>query len=63
VDMTELKRTTYDEGDQATRVALKLRLDEALRRRVANAAKASVRSLNSEIVYRLKHSFEEAGGA
>ena len=40
-------------------VALKLRFNEALRRRIAAAAKASLRSLNSEIVFRLKTSLDQ----
>ena len=63
MEMTEVKQTTFFERDPDDRVALKLRLNEASSL-VADAAKASVRSLNSEIIYRLKHSFEqEASGA
>jgi len=42
---------------------LNLRLDDPLRRQVAAAAEQYERSLNSEIVYRLRSSFErEASG-
>jgi hypothetical protein len=34
-------------------------LDDALRQQIADAAKRSVRSINSEIVYRLRTSFEQ----
>jgi len=38
---------------------LSLRLDEPLRQLLLNAAKRSVRSLNGEIVWRLRKSFEQ----
>jgi hypothetical protein len=42
-------------------VAMQVRLTEALRRRLAEEAKANERSLNSEIVYRLGQSLGPAG--
>jgi hypothetical protein len=36
-----------------------VRLDEALRQRLIAEAKRSVRSLNGEMVYRLRKSFED----
>jgi hypothetical protein len=42
-------------------VALKLRLREALRKRLEVAAKGQERSLNSEIVARLEQSFDREG--
>jgi hypothetical protein len=39
-------------------VARTLRLDEELRQRLADAANRSVRSVNSEIIFRLRASFE-----
>jgi hypothetical protein len=47
---------TVHEPDELARVSL--RLDDGLRRRLADAAAHSVRSLNSEIVYRLRSSFD-----
>jgi hypothetical protein len=44
------------EGDA---VKLNLRLDDALHQQLASAAKQSVRSLNGEIVYRLRFSFAD----
>ena len=38
---------------------LSLRLDEPLRQQLVTAAKRSVRSLNGEIVWRLRQSFQE----
>ena len=38
---------------------LSLRLDEPLLQQLVTAAKRSVRSLNGEIVWRLRQSFEE----
>jgi hypothetical protein len=40
-------------------VARTLRLDEELRQRLADAANRSVRSVNSEIIFRLRASFED----
>jgi hypothetical protein len=52
------RQTSHDtERDLNDPVALKLRFNEALRRQIADAAKRSVRSINSEIVYRLRTSF------
>jgi hypothetical protein len=56
---TQTNQGRAAERDPDDLVALKLRLNEALRRRVADAANASVRSLNGEIIYRLKSSFEQ----
>jgi hypothetical protein len=42
---------------------LSLRVDETLRRQLADAAKRSVRSLNGEIVYRLRSTFEQPSDA
>jgi hypothetical protein len=39
-------------------VKLRVRLTEELRQRLSDAAKGSLRSLNSEILYRLRSSFE-----
>jgi predicted HicB family RNase H-like nuclease len=39
-------------------VKLRVRLTEELRQRLSAAAKDSLRSLNSEILYRLRASFE-----
>jgi hypothetical protein len=44
--------------DRDERAELTLRLNEALRRQIAEAARRNVRSLNSEIVYRLRTSLE-----
>jgi hypothetical protein len=44
-------------------VHLKLRLDEALRQQIADAAKSSLRSMNSEIVYRLRKSLSKQAAA
>jgi hypothetical protein len=44
-------------------VILSLRFSEALHRQIADEAKRSVRSINSEIVYRLKMSFEREAAA
>lgn len=40
------------------RIKLQLRINETLRQRLAEEAKRSVRSLNAEIIYRLRSSFE-----
>jgi hypothetical protein len=40
------------------RVQVSVRFDEALRQRLEDAAKASLRSMNAEIIFRLKTSFE-----
>jgi hypothetical protein len=40
-------------------VARTLRLDQELRQRLADAANHSVRSINSEIVFRLRASFKD----
>jgi len=40
------------------RIQVSVRFDEALRQRLEDAAKASLRSMNSEIIFRLKTSFE-----
>jgi predicted HicB family RNase H-like nuclease len=40
-----------------------MRLDEALHRQLALEAKRSVRSLNGEIVWRLRKSFEQQSDA
>jgi hypothetical protein len=42
---------------------LSLRLDEKLRRQIAAAAERSMRSLNGEIVYRLRSTFEHSAEA
>jgi predicted HicB family RNase H-like nuclease len=47
------------ERPQADRVNVNLRFDEALHQRLVAEAKRSVRSLNGEIVYRLRESIEE----
>jgi hypothetical protein len=39
-------------------IKLQLRLNEALRQQIAAAAASSIRSINSEILYRLRSSFE-----
>lgn len=39
-------------------VALTVRFDEELRRQLADAADRSVRSMNSEIIFRLRTSFD-----
>jgi hypothetical protein len=39
--------------------AFTLRYDDALRRQLIDAAQRSIHSVNSEIVYRLKSSFEQ----
>jgi hypothetical protein len=38
-------------------IKLQLRLNEALRQQIAAAAASSIRSINSEILYRLRSSF------
>jgi TraY domain len=38
--------------------ALTVRFDKALRRKLETAAKTSIRTLNGEVVFRLKSSFE-----
>jgi predicted HicB family RNase H-like nuclease len=48
------------EREPTERVAFNVRFEEALRRQIAAAAKRSVRSLNSEIIYWLRASFENA---
>jgi predicted HicB family RNase H-like nuclease len=40
-------------------VAFTVRFNEDLRQRLANAANRSVRSINSEIIFRLRSSFEQ----
>jgi Arc-like DNA binding domain len=45
----------------ADKVGLILRFDEALRRQLERAAKAPNRSMNAEIVQRLKDSFQREG--
>ena len=42
---------------------LNVRFDDELRSRVEAAARSSLRSMNSEIIYRLKTSFERADEA
>lgn len=42
---------------------LNVRLDDELRNRIQAAARSSLRSMNSEILFRLKHSFEDGGQA
>jgi hypothetical protein len=49
--------TTTAERDLDDRVELRLRFDEALRRKIAAAANRSLRSVNAEIKFRLKTSF------
>jgi len=44
-------------------IALTLRFNEDLRQQLADAASRSVRSMNSEIVFRLRTSFEQDEGA
>jgi len=44
--------------DDAVKV-LNLRLDEALHRQLTAEAKRSIRSLNGEIIFRLRRSFRE----
>jgi len=43
-------------------IALTLRFNEDLRQQLADAASRSVRSMNSEIVFRLRTSFEQDEG-
>ena len=47
-----------NKDNSADRVQVSLRFDETLRQRLEDAAKASLRSMNSEIIFRLKTSFE-----
>lgn len=51
--------TTTAQRDPNDRVELRLRFDEALRRQIAAAANRSLRSVNSEIKFRLQSSFED----
>ncbi len=44
----------------ADRAQLSLRFDERLRRQIEDAAGRSLRSMNSEIIWRLKSSFEQS---
>jgi len=44
--------------EEADNIRFTVRVNESLHRQIANAAKNSERSLNSEIIYRLKRSFE-----
>jgi len=48
--------------DRPEAVELTLRFNEPLRQQLAEAAKDSLRSMNSEIIYRLKTSFERKSG-
>jgi predicted HicB family RNase H-like nuclease len=48
--------------DDAVKV-LNLRLDEALHQQLAAEAKRSVRSLNGEIIFRLRRSLDQPEGA
>jgi predicted HicB family RNase H-like nuclease len=48
--------------DDAVKV-LNLRLDEALHRQLTAEAKRSIRSLNGEIIFRLRKSFRESEDA
>lgn len=48
--------------DDDGKIAVNFRFDEALHRQLADAAKDSVRSLNGEILYRLRKSFEQRSG-
>lgn len=50
-------KTKNGSGDDTQ---LSLRLDEPLRQLLLSAAKRSVRSLNGEIVWRLRKSFEQS---
>jgi predicted HicB family RNase H-like nuclease len=47
--------------DDAVKI-LNLRLDEALHRQLTAEAKRSVRSLNGEIIFRLRRSLDQAEG-
>jgi hypothetical protein len=51
----------YSDKSPGAGVQLNLRIDEELRRQLADAAKRSVRSLNGEIVNRLRSSFGDDG--
>jgi hypothetical protein len=58
--MTAFRTHAKDSTDE---VYLKLRLDEALRQQIADAAQDSLRSMNSEIIVRLRKSLaEQAAG-
>jgi hypothetical protein len=46
------------ERSQGVRVNVNLRLDDALRQQLIAEAKQSMRSLNSEIAFRLRNSIE-----
>jgi len=48
--------TTIDDPSKSSR--LNLRFDDALRQQLERAAQHSERSLNREIIYRLKRTFE-----
>jgi predicted HicB family RNase H-like nuclease len=50
-----------DRVDEA--VKLNLRLDEDMHQRFTTVAKQSVRSLQGEIIWRLRQSLEQAAGA
>jgi predicted HicB family RNase H-like nuclease len=46
------------ERNSSNSVALTLRFNEKLRQQLADAANRSVRSMNSEIIFRLRTSFD-----
>jgi hypothetical protein len=54
--MPKKNQRAAERGDS---VAQTLRLDEELRQRLKDAANRSVRSVNGEIVFRLRASFED----
>jgi hypothetical protein len=51
------------DSHEQQRAYFRLRLNETMRRQIESAAKQSLRSMNAEIVYRLRGTFEQEASA